>query len=60
MKKFLKDKFNIVWLGGIVIIIIGLILGLKVDKIVGLILTVVGMLIPTLLLIFEKRIKDSK
>ena len=60
MKKFLKDKFNIVWICGIVIILVGLVLGLKVNKMVGLVLAVIGMLIPTLLLIFEKKIKSDK
>ena len=60
MKKFLKEKFNIIWLGGIVLIIVGLVLGLRVNKLAGQILTVVGMIIPILLLIFERSIKGNK
>lgn len=49
----MKEIKNYLWLIGVVIIIAGLLLGLKVDKNVGTIVTIVGMVISALLVLIS-------
>ena len=53
----MKDKFKYLWLVGVILILAGLGLGLKVNKIVGIVLTVIGMLISIVLILLEDKNK---
>ena len=53
----MKDKFKYLWLVGVILILTGLGIGLKVNKIVGIVLTVIGMLISIVLILLEDKNK---
>ena len=53
----MMKKFNLLWLIGVVLILIGLFLGLKVNKVAGVSVTVVGMLISIVLILLEDKHK---
>lgn len=52
-----KDKFKFLWLIGVILILVGLVLGLKVNKTVGIVLTVIGMLVSIVLILLEDKKK---
>ena len=53
----MKDKFKFLWLIGVILILLGLVLGLKVNKTVGIVLTVIGMLVSIVLILLEDKKK---
>lgn len=50
-------KFNLLWLIGVVLILVGLFLGLKVNKTAGVSVTVVGMIVSIVLILLEDKRK---
>ncbi len=53
----MKDKFKFLWLVGVILILAGLGIGLKVNKVAGVVLTVIGMLIAIVLILLEDKRK---
>ena len=53
----MKDKFKYLWLSGVIFILAGLGIGLKVNRTAGIVLTVVGMLISIVLILLEDKNK---
>ena len=53
----MKKKVSYLWLIGVALILIGLFLGIKVNKLAGIILTVIGMLIAICLILLEDKRK---
>lgn len=51
----MKEVKNFLWLIGVIVIIVGLVIGLKVDKNIGMIVTVVGMVIAGLLVLISDK-----
>ena len=50
-------KSNLLWLIGVILILIGLFLGLKVNKVAGVSVTIVGMVISIILILLEDKNK---
>ena len=53
----MKKGFNYLWLVGVIIILVGLFLGLKINKVAGIVVTVIGMLIAIALILLEDKRK---
>ena len=53
--EIMKSKF--LWLIGVILILIGLVVGLKLNKVAGVSLTVIGMLISIIMILLEDKHK---
>lgn len=53
----MKKKLNFLWLIGVFMILLGLLVGLKINKVVGIVFTVLGMLIAIALILLDDKSK---
>ena len=51
----MKKKVNLLWLIGVVLILVGLLIGLKVNKVGGIVITVIGMISSIALILMEDK-----